>query len=252
MSLARERARSLVLGTIGIAGFLGLWELVGSQQWAGMTWPPLSSVLAYILDVDHRGVLWRATAATLSMTALGYLVGVAAGCSAGVVAHAVHGLRPGIDRLAGFVHAVPSIALAPLFVVLLSREYTGTAIAAIGVFFIVYVAVTSGLANSSASHRDLFRVFGASGWRRLLLLDLPAAMPVIVTGLKQSIPVAFIGAILGEWFGASRGLGLLIVSAMQNFQIPLLWSAALIASTASLLAFGCMTLVERKVLERVQ
>ena len=61
---------------------------------------------------------------------------------------------------------------------------------------------------------------------------------------------AFIGAILGEWFGSSRGLGLLMVSAMQNFQIPLLWSAVLIASTASLIVFGLMGLLEQFVYGR--
>jgi NitT/TauT family transport system permease protein len=70
--------------------------------------------------------------------------------------------------------------------------------------------------------------------------------------MKLAIPVAFIGAIVGEWFGASRGLGLLMVSAMQNFQIPLLWSAVLIVTLASLALFGLMSLVERLVYGRFQ
>lgn len=65
--------------------------------------------------------------------------------------------------------------------------------------------------------------------------------------MKFATPAAFIGTILGEWFGATRGLGLLMVSAMQNFQIPLLWSAVTIVSTASLIAYGLLSLVERYV-----
>ena len=70
--------------------------------------------------------------------------------------------------------------------------------------------------------------------------------------MKLSVPIAFIGAIIGEWFGASRGLGLLIVSAMQNFQIPLLWSAVLITAVASLAMFALFSLTERLVQERMR
>ncbi|MGO4837199.1 ABC transporter permease subunit, partial [Rhizobiaceae sp. 2RAB30] len=81
-------------------------------------------------------------------------------------------------------------------------------------------------------------------------LEMPAALPAIVSGLKYAVPAAFIGAIIGEWFGATRGLGLLMVSAMQNFQIPLLWSAVLITSAGSLASFGLMSIVERLVYAR--
>jgi NitT/TauT family transport system permease protein len=113
------------------------------------------------------------------------------------------------------------------------------------VFFVIYVATTSGLEKSRQNHRDLFTVLGATSVARFARLDFPAALPSIVSGMKYATPAAFIGAILGEWFGASRGLGLLMVSAMQNFQIPLLWSAVFIASAASRIAFGIMSLAER-------
>lgn len=63
-------------------------------------------------------------------------------------------------------------------------------------------------------------------------------------------PMNEAGTIIGEWFGASRGLGLLMVSAMQNFQIPLLWSAMLLTSAGSLICFGVMSLFERFVYRR--
>ena len=75
-------------------------------------------------------------------------------------------------------------------------------------------------------------------------------MPAFVDGLRLAAPGAVLGAILGEWFGAPRGLGLLIVSAMQNFQIALLWSAALLAATVSILAFVAFGALERFVVAR--
>jgi ABC-type nitrate/sulfonate/bicarbonate transport system permease component len=252
MSAANERLRSVVLGILGILIFVGMWELIGINRWAGLTWPPFTTVLAFLFDPSRQALFVRAMAATFSMAGYGYLLGTLIGMALAALVQILPPLRPGIDRLSSVVNAIPAIALAPLFIVLLDRELTGMAIATLNVFFILYVATTSGLNNASAAHRDLFQVLGSSAPRRVWELDLPVALPAIVSGLKFSIPAAFIGAILGEWFGASRGLGLLMVSAMQNFQIPLLWSAVFIASAASLLAFGIMGLVERFVYGRFQ
>lgn len=250
MKLTAEQGRDLVLGVLGILLFLGAWQVIGLNRLAGLTWPPLTDVLAYMVDPARQTLFLRAMTASFSMVGLGYLLGGAVGMGFAALVYLVPALRPGIDRLSSVIHAIPAIALAPIFIVTISRELTGMAIAAISVFFILYVATTSGLANSTQTHRDLFRALGASGPTRFARLDLPAALPAIVTGMKFAIPAAFIGAILGEWFGSSRGLGLLMVSAMQNFQIPLLWSAVFIASAASLIGFGVMTLVERLVYGR--
>lgn len=252
MNSKSERLRTAVLGVLGILIFVGMWELIGVNRWAGLTWPPFSTVLSFLFDPSRQGLFGRAMAATFSMAGWGYLLGTLIGMALAAIVQVLPPSRPGIDRLSSVVNAIPAIALAPLFIVLLDRELTGMAIATLNVFFILYVATTSGLNNASATHRDLFTVLGSSPIRRFIELDLPVALPAIVSGLKFAIPAAFIGAILGEWFGASRGLGLLMVSAMQNFQIPLLWSAVFIASAASLLAFGVMGLLERFVYGRFQ
>jgi len=65
-----------------------------------------------------------------------------------------------------------------------------------------------------------------------------------VSGSRLALSTAMIGAILGEGFGAPHGLGLIIIGAMQNFNIPLLWSAVLLISAASILLYGLATLLE--------
>ena len=134
--------------------------------------------------------------------------------------------------------------------VLLDREATPAAVAAIGVFFVIYVATSAAFEDVTAAHRDLFTALGAGRLQRFARLGVPAAIPAIVTGAKVAVPAALIGAILGEWFGASRGLGVLMVSAMQNFQIPLLWAAVLLASLVSLALFRAGAVLERAVAAR--
>lgn len=252
MTLRSEATHRLVLGAVGVGLFLAIWQLIGAYRLAGMTWPPLTDVLAFIADPGKQNLFVRAMLASFASVALGYVMGVVAGVAAAMLGRVLPVAKPGLDRLIAVIHAIPLIALAPVFMVLANRDLTPPAISGLGVFYMIYVATTSGLNAASLAHRDLFTVLGTSAVTRFMRLELPAALPALVSGMKLAIPVAFIGAIVGEWFGASRGLGLLMVSAMQNFQIPLLWSAVLIVTTASLILFGLMSLVERLVYRRFQ
>jgi ABC-type nitrate/sulfonate/bicarbonate transport system permease component len=234
-----------LLGALGIALFLALWELIGRTKAAGISWPPLSSVLEMLADESRRAFFQRALGATLSSTAWGYAWGTGIGLVLATAAHLAPSLRRGGDRLAAVLNSVPSIALGPIFLVLLSRDATPAAVSSIHVFYIVYVSVTSGLQRATLAHRDLFSVLGAGRLDRFRRLELPAALPALASGLRLAWPAALIGAIIGEWFGAPRGLGILIINAMQNFQIVLLWCAVLLAVGASLFFYGLLTALER-------
>ena len=87
---------------------------------------------------------------------MGYLWGTGAGLVLAALAHLVPPLRRGSDRLAAVLNSVPSIALGPIFLVLLTRESTPAAVSSIHVFFIVFVSVSSGLQRATPAHRDLF------------------------------------------------------------------------------------------------
>lgn len=239
-SLAR-----IVLGALGIAIFLLAWQLIGAYRLAGLTWPPLDTVLAFLLDPSRRTLFERAVAASALSVGTGYALGTLVGIGLGFVSHLSTPLRPGIDRLFAVIHAIPLIAVAPLFIVLVNRDAAPACIAGLFVAYIIYVGTTSALESASPAHRDLFRALGAPGPVQLFRLSLPAALPGIVSSLKVAVPAAFIGTLIGEWFGASRGLGLLMISGMQNFQIPLLWSAVLLAAAGSLIAFLCLSVLER-------
>jgi ABC-type nitrate/sulfonate/bicarbonate transport system permease component len=239
-----------LLGALGIALFLALWEVVGRTKLLGISWPPLSDVLELLADGDRRPLFQRALSATLASTALGYLWGTTAGLALATLAHLLPPLRRGSDRLAAVLNSVPSIALGPIFLVLLSRDSTPAAVSSIHVFFIVFVSVGSGLQRATPAHRDLFAVLGADRLRRFARLELPTALPALASGLRLAWPAALIGAIIGEWFGAPRGIGILIINAMQNFQIVLLWCAVLLAVGSSLLFYGMLTLLERAAYSR--
>ena len=233
------------MGALGLALFLVAWQVIGHFQLAGLAWPPLTSVLELLVDPGRWPLFRRALSATISAMMEGYLFGAALGVGAAVASHLFPVMRRGTDRLAAVVNSIPSIALAPVFIVFLSRESTAVAIAAAHVAFILYVAASSGLATATRGHRDLLTVLGASRLSRLRRLDVPAALPSFTTGLKLAVPAALIGTVIGEWFGAPRGLGVLIVNAMQNFQIALLWSVVVLIAMTSLTLYLLLTMLER-------
>lgn len=235
----------LLLGSAGLVALLVAWEIAGRVFGGEYTWPALSTILVMLGDEAQQPVFGRAVLATLQSTGMGYVIGISTGLALAVTSHLLPILKPGSDRLAAVVNSVPPIALAPIFLLMLSRETTPGAVASIHVFFIVYVSMTSGLLSASQAHHDLFTALGATSRSRFRLLELPAALPALVSGLRLAWPAALIGAIIGEWFGAPRGIGILIINAMQNFQIVLLWSAVLLAVVTSLVFYGLLTLLER-------
>jgi ABC-type nitrate/sulfonate/bicarbonate transport system permease component len=244
--------RKPVLGAAGLALFLIAWQWIGSQRLLGSTWPAFDVVVAYLFDPSRRGLFMRAVAASFQSAGIGFLIGCLAGLLFAAIARMWPTMRPGADHTTAVIHAIPQVALAPVFIIVSGPEAAPAAIAALNVFFIVYVAASSGFAAATRAHHDLLTVLGASALGRMWRLDLPAALPSLASGLKLAVPAALVGTLIGEWFGAPRGLGVLILNAMENFQIPLLWSAVLLTLCASLLLYAASGLLERAVEARFQ
>ena len=229
----------------GLAGALVLlvaWEVSGRTGALGSSWPPLTTVLDVYGDPAMRDLLGRALATTAGEAALGYAIGaglaVVAG-SAGVLAPRLRGL---IESAAAGLNSIPWILLGPLLVLVVPRWIGPVAIAALAVFFYVFVAVSTGLSAAAPAHHELLSALGASRLARFWRLQLPAATPDLVDGLRLAVPAALVGAIFGEWFGADGGLGLLLITSMQNFRIELLWATALLGVVVSLLGYGALSL----------
>jgi NitT/TauT family transport system permease protein len=245
-----ERASEIVYGALGVVLFLAGWEAIGQYRLAGLTWPPLSTVIEFLGTSSRWPLFGRALASTMSSAATGFLIGVSLGLALALAVHLLPKLKLGTDRLAAMVNAIPAIALGPILIVTFDRAGTPAALAAIHVFFLVYVAVSSGLTAAQRAQQDLLSVLGAKRTMRLKLLEAPAALPAFASSLKVALSASILGAILGEWFGAPRGLGVIILNAMENFQIPLLWSAVLLAAGISLALFGLATWLEGAVHRR--
>jgi NitT/TauT family transport system permease protein len=249
MKVAQSRHTiDTICALLGLALFLGSWQWAGKAGFAGPALPAVSDVLNTLFSPESLPLLSRSALSTLRSAAKGLFFGSSMAILLAIVMRLLPPLQPGLDRLALLVNAIPPIALGPILIVVFSRSRTPTVLAAIQVFFLFYVAATSGLSASPALN-NVITAFGAGHWKRLLYLELPSALPYLASGLKAAVSASLIGAILGEWFGAPQGLGLVILNAMQNFQIRLMWAAVTMAAAMSLTGFLAAAILE-KILSR--
>lgn len=236
----------------GIALYGALWEVTGQTQLFGRAWPPLSTVLCTMLSDRYEKLLLRAIGYTLGEAAQGYLIGMALAIMLVAATLFIPVLWKSVNRMAVFANALPPIVLGPLLLATLPRSEAPVVLSALVVTLTLFIALSTGLATTRASHRDYFIVAGASRLTRLLRLEVPSALPTFVDGLKMAAPAGLLGAILAEWFGAERGIGPIFVAAMQNYQIELLWAAALTCALASVLIYALLSLLQHFIEERFQ
>ena len=245
------KLRRLLYPLLGCALLLAVWELLGRTAALGQTLPALSRVLRVYADQPRRALLLRSAAVTFRSAAFGYAAGASAGVATALLAHLLPILRGGLDRLAVLVNALPVIALGPILIITAGRENTPAVLASVPVFFLLYVSTGTALRSASQRLGMVFTTLGASRGQRLRKLEGIAALPAVLSGMKIAAGSAMIGAIVGEWFGAPSGLGVVVLNSMQNFQVPLLWATVLVIAAITLTAYGLLTLAERAAQRRI-
>jgi NitT/TauT family transport system permease protein len=145
--------------------------------------------------------------------------------------------------------SIPTIAIAPLLVLwfgpgLLSKIL----ISALIVFFPVLVNTVVGMRSVPEDLRDLMRSLQASRWQMLLLLEVPASLPVFLGGLRIGATLSVIGAVVGEFVGADRGLGFLINVGRGMYDTALVFVAVFTLIAMALSLYGLVVLMERRLL----
>lgn len=236
-------AQRWIFMLLGAGLACGFWEITGQRETFGTTWPALSDVLGEAWT--KRDLLQRSLAASLPGMLKGFVLGVGLGVMLAVIPAVMPPLRGTASRLATFVNALPVVVLAPVLITILGVDKVKVVVAALACFFPMFVATAAGMTAARPSHLDVMSVLGASRLTQLRRVRFPAAYPAIADGLRLAAPAAVLGAIFGEWFGAEKGIGAVLVSSMQNFQVELLWATALVATALSVIALAVFTAVSR-------
>ncbi len=142
--------------------------------------------------------------------------------------------------------AIPSVAIAPLLVIWLGPGmWSKVLISALIVFFPVLVNTVVGLRSVEANLRELMRSLMATRWQTFRYLEVPAALPVLLGGLKVGATLSVIGAVVGEFVGSDRGLGFLINLGRQQYDTALVFVGIFSLVAMALALYGAVAWAEK-------
>lgn len=246
----RRPASRLGLYLLAVLVTLLAWQAV--RAWGGL--PPFLlpgpvEVGRRLFEAAREGILLRHALVTLGEVVAGLAIGVLAGTALGYVL----AKSPRAERLLSpyivASQAIPVVAIAPLLIIWFGPGQTSKVlISALIVFFPILISTIAGLRSVPDDLRDLMRSLRASRSQTFRLLEVPAAAPFLLGGLKIGSTLAVIGAVVGEFVGADAGLGFLISLARGLYDTALVFAALIVLVALALLLYGLAAGLEHWVL----
>lgn len=231
---------ALVIGLLVAGWEIGV-RIDGTPRW----FLPKPSDVAREL-VESRALLWRHTWTTLQEMLVGLAFAFILGITLAVAIVASQLVERAIYPLVIASQAIPIIALAPILLVWFGYGLTPKVIVVVlTCFFPIVVATVGGLRSVDPDAVALMRSMGAGRWQIMRIIRIPSAMPALLGGTRIAAAWSVIGAIVGEWVGASSGLGYLMTRSASQFQTPRLYAAVVIAAVLGIGLFALVSLVER-------
>ena len=223
----------------------GAWEVYVDAGGADPLILPPPHAIARALFAD-RSLLWSSFLVTAEEVLLGILVASLAGLALAVAIHFSATLRRAIYPLLVGSQAVPVPIFAFVLVLWLGFGIAPKlAVIAIVSFFPIVVTTLAGLAAVDRDLLKLMRTFDASRARVFRFVELPAALPGVLTGAKIAVAVAVIGAVFAELAGSSSGLGYLFQQSENQLLMPRAYAAVVILSLFAIALFALLSLAER-------
>jgi sulfonate transport system permease protein len=235
--------RSLAPSLIGILAVLVVWTLAATVFASLQVIPsPLAVIEQFWTD---RAIYPVNIGATLREALLGYFWGNAAAILLAVLFVEFPIVERLLLKLAIASYCVPLVAIAPILVVVLPGDGPKVALAALAVFFTTLVAAVLGLRSMDAVQVDLIRSAGGGPWKIFRLIRVPGALPSLFAGLRVAAPAALLGAVIGEYLGASRGLGVALIQAQSSFEVERAWGFALVMSLLAGILYAIASVAAR-------
>jgi NitT/TauT family transport system permease protein len=251
-----RRRRQLVWAAraVTLVVVIGGWQLLASAKIIDpFFWGQPSLIVKQLSDwVQHGttyGSLWLQIWITMKEALLGFVYGVVAGVLAGVLLGQSRFLADVIGPYIKVMNAIPRIVLGSLFTVALGLGTTSkVALASVLVFFVVFFNAFQGVREVDRNLLANARVLGASRLQITRHVVVPSALTWIIASLHVAFGLSIIGAIVGEFLGAQKGLGLVIANSQNNFNPNGVFGAMFIIAALALTAEALIGQLERRLL----
>jgi NitT/TauT family transport system permease protein len=248
---AKRRARTSFLERYGSLAFalliLLIWQLAVPLLGLSEFVLPTPWAIATRMVKDAALLSTHAWYTTLEVVA-GFLAGVVTGIPLALAIFYSRVFERAVYPMLVALQTVPKISLAPLLVLYLGYGWgPKIGLAFLISFFPIVISTVVGLQSLDKGLVNMVRSMGSSEWQTFFKVRLPAAMPSIFGGLKVAISLAVIGAIIGEYIAAERGLGYLQLQANQQFDTTLNFATVISISLLGVLLYYALAFLESRI-----
>ena len=228
--------------------FLGMWELGARLGWFDVfILSSPSRVAAAIGRLWGEGSLFLHVGVTLYETVMGFLLGTGLGILLAVLLWWLPFVDQVMDPYLVVLNALPKIALGPVLIVWIGAGMGSIIVMAVLISLVVTtVTVLSGFTAAAEEKRFLMRTLGATKGQTFLKVVLPAGVPHMMSALKISVGMSWVGVIVGEYLVSKSGLGYLIVYGGQVFKLDLVMASVVILCLLAALMYGAVALLEKR------
>ncbi|HEX6449362.1 MAG TPA: ABC transporter permease [Trebonia sp.] len=253
----RSRRRRLLVHTAQVATFIvifGGWQLLTSLKiidpfFFGQPSGIVKKLGDWVQHGTAYGTLGLQIWITMEEALLGFAIGVAGGIIFGILLGQIRFLSDVLGPYIKALNALPRIVLGSIFVVWLGLGTSSKVmLAAVLVFFVVFFNAFQGVREVDRNYVANVRVLGASRFQVVRTVVIPSALTWIIASLHVAFGFAIIGAIVGEFLGSQKGLGLVIATAQNQFDPNGVFAAMLIIAVIALTAEWLISLLERRLL----
>jgi ABC-type nitrate/sulfonate/bicarbonate transport system permease component len=227
-----------------LAAFIAAWELGVRAFGVPFYILPSPSRIAGLL-VSDQWLLLAQAAVTLEEVLLGFVIAFAVGIVLALLIFSSPTIERAVYPLIIASQTVPVFAIAPLLIVWFGYGMASKiAMAALIVFFPIVVNTVDGLRAADPDMVNLLLILDATPGQVLTKIRIPAALPFVFSGTRIAVATSVIGAVIGEWVGATQGLGFLMIHANAQLHIDLVFAAIVYLSLMALALFASVSLIE--------
>lgn len=238
------------LPVLVFAVFLAVWQVMTMTGVLNpIMFPSPSDIALAFGELVTRAYFWHATQVTLLETLFGFAIGAVLGLIIGALTGTFRTFRTAFYPFVVAFQNTPRVALAPIFLTWFGFGITSKVVmAAVICFFPVVINTVAGIAGVDDNAKILFRSLGASKLQTFFRLTLPGASAMAFAGIKTALTLALLGAIVGEFVGASEGLGVLIKELNFQLEVAKGFAVVIFLAVIGLVLYGLIELIEKRLI----
>ena len=247
---------SWAIGILGVVGIVIIWWIISiAVRPVDGKYTPVPAPLDVLLTIIDRGFAGYgpAFAVTLQEAGIGYLWGNLIALFLSGLVLVIPRLEGVLNQVAVITYCVPIVVVGQIVIIILGGSKapglpstTAIFLAALSVFFTTVVGTLLGLKAADAASLDVVHVYGGSKFTQLRKVRVIAALPSILSALQIAVPAAFLGAILGEYFGKiDRGVGPALIGSQISLQSTRVWALFVLCALVSIVGYAIVGLIGR-------